>query len=81
MMLSREFFEWRGSIVLTLRTEHNFDMIAVGKGWYLENPKAAKSVEEFFLHAYEHKREPDEVVAEILRQTARNDAQKDQGPA
>lgn len=70
MLLTREFFEWLGAIVLTLRNDHNFDMMAVGKGWYLENPKAAQSVQEFLVDSYQHERTPNEVVAEILRQAA-----------
>ena len=68
-MPTREFFEWLGLIVLTLRNEHNFDMLAVGKGWYLENPEAASRIQEFLVDAYSNGRRPDEVVAEILRQT------------
>ena len=74
MMPPREFFEWLGTVVLTLNNDHNIDMTRVGHGWYLENPEASKRIQEFFLQAYEQKRKPDEVVTEILRQTG-------QGPA
>ena len=74
MMPPREFFEWLGTVMLTLNNDHNIDMTRVGHGWYLENPEAFKRIQEFFLQAYEQKRKPDEVVTEILRQTG-------QGPA
>ena len=74
MMPPREFFEWLGTVVLTLINDHNIDMTRVGHGWYLENPEASKRIQEFFLQAYKQKRQPDEVVTEILRQTG-------QGPA
>tara|TARA_Y100000310_G_C19996972_1_gene496676 strand:- start:240 stop:461 length:222 start_codon:yes stop_codon:yes gene_type:complete len=70
MVLTREFFEWLGAIVLTLRDDHNFDMMAVGRGWYLENPTSAKSVQNFLVDSYQHERTTDEVVAEILRQAS-----------
>ena len=74
MVLTREFFEWLGQIVLTLNKDHNIDMTRVGHGWYLENPEAAKRIQKFFLHAYKRKRKPDEVVTEILRQTGKGPA-------
>ena len=74
MMPTREFIEWLGQIVLTLNKDHNIDMTRVGKGWYLEHPEAAKRIQEFFLQAYRQNRKPDEVVTEILRQTAKGPA-------
>ena len=74
MVLTREFFEWLGTIVLTLNKDHNIDMTRVGKGWYLENPEASGRIQQFFLQAYGQNRTPDEVVTEILSQT-------NQGPA
>ena len=74
MMPTREFFEWLGQIVRTLNKDHNIDITQVGKGWYLEHPKASKRIQKFFLHAYKRKRKPDEVVTEILRQTGKGPA-------
>ncbi len=74
MVLTREFFEWLGAIVLKLHKDHNINVMQVGKGWYLENPEASGRIQQFFLQAYGKNRTPDEVVAEILRQT-------NQGPA
>ena len=74
MVLTREFFEWLGTIVLTLHKEHNINSMRMGKGWYLENPEASERIQYFFLQAYEQNRTPDEVVTEIL-------SQANQGPA
>ena len=74
MVLTREFFEWLGTIVLTLHKEHNINIMRMGKGWYLENPEASERIQYCFLQAFEQNRTADEVVTEILRQT-------NQGPA
>ena len=74
MTLNHAFFEWLGEVVVTLNNDHNIDMTRVGAGWYLENPKASKRIQKFFLQAYKQKRKPDEVVKEILRQTSKGPA-------